>query len=141
MRLFILAVLTLSFVACGAESSNTYTPTTDTVSTTGVIAIGASSIRITMKGPTATSDIIEDCTIGFEKDEIAYEIVSQDELKLGGQTFELVRPLNARPGLTAPDERLLGVWKLPEYAVGPVTYSLEVEIRSDTIVYRNTCTR
>lgn len=141
IRLFILVVLCLNFVACGAESSDGYTPTTDTVSTTGLVTFTANSIRIVTKGPTVQSDIIEECSIGFEQEDLSYRLNSADELVLDGQTFEYLRPLSSPSTAVSIDERLFAVWKLPSETVREVTYTFEVEIRGDSIIYRNNCVR
>lgn len=141
IRLFILAVFTSALVACGAASDDAYTPTTDTVSTTGLITLSSDEISIVTKGPTVQSEIIDECTIGFEAENLSYSFTTNDELILDGQTFEYVRPLTTPSAKAGIDERLFAVWKTPSATVGQVTYTFEVEIHADTIIYRNTCVR
>ncbi len=137
-----LLFLTLTLIcSCGAESSGTYNPTSDTVTTTGLVTFDSSTIQVVTKGPTVQSEIIEECTIGFDKEELSYELKSNDELVLGGQTFEYLRPLATASSAKGIDSRLFAVWRLPSQTVGQVTYTLEVEIRNDSIIYSNTCTR
>ncbi len=127
--------------SCGAESSGAYSPTSDTVTTTGLVTFSSGSIQIVTKGPTVQSEIIEECSIGFDKEELSYELKSADELVLGDRSFEYLRPLATSSTAAGVDSRLFAVWKLPSQTIGQVTYTLEVEIRSDSIIYSNTCTR
>lgn len=141
MRLFILFVFTLSLAACGAESSDGYTPTKDTVTTSGLVTFDAKAIRIVTKGPTVQSELIEECSIGFEQEDLTYVLNGPDELILDGQKFQYLRPLSTPSMADNVDARLFAVWSLPPETLRQVTYTFEVEIRSDTIIYRNNCVR
>jgi hypothetical protein len=130
-----------AITACGPESSS-YTPTTDTISTTASIAIDGDSkmIHILQKGETVQSDKIEECSIGFDKEDLSYSVVSGEELTLDSQTLDFVRPLSS-PANSKEDLRLFAVWKIPSQTVGQVSYNIEIEIQADKIIYRNTCIR
>ncbi|RZA14607.1 MAG: hypothetical protein EOP10_27740 [Proteobacteria bacterium] len=143
MRLLILLGFTLTMVACGSESSNGYTPTTDTASISALVTIDGEAIRIGAQSRPVSGDLIEECVVGFDKkDVLPYSFRSDEELVLGGQVFEFVRPLAAATSnLANADSRLFAVWKGSPFTIGLVTYSLEVEIHTDSIIYRNTCTR
>lgn len=142
IRLFILVLSSSLFVACGASSDGGSTDTTDTVSTTGKVSFTSSTIEVDEFGPTAQSDLIPECTVGFNEDSrsLPYEFVG-DDLKLNGQIFEYLRPLASPVIKIGVDDRLFAVWKAPTQTDELVTYDFEVEIRSNTIIYRNSCTR
>jgi hypothetical protein len=137
----LILVFSIGITGCGAENSDAYAPTTDTITTTALITVDADAIHIVTKGPSVQSELIEECTLGFEQEDLAYSFSSSDELILGGQRFDYVRPLVAPLSSSSSDSRLFAVWKLPAQVKGQVTYTFEVEIRSDTIIYRNTCVR
>ncbi|RZA22549.1 MAG: hypothetical protein EOP10_15140 [Proteobacteria bacterium] len=128
-------------IACGADNSNSYTPTSDTLTTTAVTTVDTGAIHIVSKDPPVQSSLIDECSLGFDQENLAYTIRSNEELTLGGQTFEFLRPLATTSTAPNIDPRLFAVWKLPSQTVGQVTYTFEVEIRSDSIIYRNTCVR
>lgn len=130
-----------AITACGPESSS-YTPTRDTISTTASISIDGNErmIHITEKGATVQSDKIEECSIGFDKEDLSYAIVSGEEIQLDSQTLDFVRPLSS-PVNSSVDARLFAVWKIPSQTVGQVSYNIEIEIQADKIIYSNTCIR
>ncbi len=136
-----LLVLTVGVVACGPDS-NSYTPTVDTVSRTAEIEINGATrhISIVSQGESIPSRTIDACVIGFDTKDLAYSEESADELVLGSQTLEYVRPLVRPESAAGVDGRLFAVWKMPSYTTQQVTYSIEVEIHPDHMIYRNTCT-
>ena len=110
---------------------------------TSAITIDAQSKLIRILDPEATdrSETVDDCTIGFDQENLAFQFSGNDELTLGSAAMDYVRPLAVKAPSSGVDERLFAVWKIPSHMVGLVSYNIEIEIQADTIIYRNTCIR
>ncbi|MBC7659360.1 MAG: hypothetical protein H7249_06600 [Chitinophagaceae bacterium] len=140
------AALTLTLLpfltGCGPQASS-YTPTTDTIVATSPISIDAAAKSIEVQGSPASvqSQVIDECVIGFDQLNLPYEVKSTDELLLNNQSLSYLRPLATPESIPSVDERLFAVWKVPKRMVGQVAYSIEVEIKANEIIYRNTCSR
>ncbi|MCX6128017.1 MAG: hypothetical protein NTX25_03005 [Proteobacteria bacterium] len=127
-------------VACGANQS-AYKPTQDTVETKALIHFdrGESKILITEAGNPVSSTIIDSCSISVETTELPYLILSNKHLQLGDDNFTFVRALLKPAAIMGVPTEIFAVWGLPTKTINGISYSIEVEIRADSIIYRNTC--
>lgn len=134
----------LVLTACGADSSSSYTPTEDSVSTEAQISFNPTQNTIIIKeaGPTARSNLITPCEISFESLELSYELVSSREVQLNERSFTLVETIeNLTPPSGVP-QALMAIWTAePQSFSGGVTNQIEIEIRPSSLTYRNKCLR
>ena len=134
--------LLMLMVACGANNSS-YKPTTDKVESRGKIRfdVANAKIIITEPGPLVSSALVMPCDISFEATELSYALISEKQLKLALDTFSYVKPIAKPAAVDGVAAGIFAVWQLPSKSIDGISYTIEVEVLADALIYRNTCTR